>query len=175
MTSTHIRSVVAGHEAGVLAELGASTFRETFGHLYQAQDLAAFLAHKHTVAEYEQLIADPAAAVWIVEDGDGSAVGYATAKPCDLPVPNLPPRSGELQRLYLRREFQGAGIGRRLLAIVLDWLTERFDAIYLSVYQDNHGAQRLYRSHGFEVVHEYHFMVGDHADPEYIMGRVAGS
>lgn len=160
-------------DAATLAHLGAKTFADTFGHLYRADDLRAFVADNHSVARNAALLADPLNAAWLARQ-DGRAVGYAVAGPCDLPVPNRPDSAGELARLYLLREVQGRGLGGRMLAGALDWLTERFAHIYVSVYAENYGAQRLYARHGFVKIHDYHYMVGTHADPEWIMERKAG-
>ncbi|MEL6366215.1 MAG: GNAT family N-acetyltransferase, partial [Pseudomonadota bacterium] len=59
-----------------------------------------------------------------------------------------------------------------LLAVALDWLAEAgFAPVYLSVFSENTGAQRLYARHGFEKAGEYDFMVGDHPDREFIFRR----
>ena len=157
--------------APVLSALGAESFCETFGDLYRPEDLNAFLREHHSPDCYRRLIADPERAVWTATTQEGETAAYASAGPCGLPVENPPARSGELLRLYVLGRFQGAALGRRLLKTALDWLEGRFDAVYLSVYAENHGAQRLYARHGFEKVGEYCFMVGEHADPEYIMKR----
>lgn len=174
-TSAPIRRA-APDDARALAALGAETFVATFGHLYTEADLRAFLAKSHSVTLYECLLADPAYAIWLAEEG-GVAVGYAVAGPCTLPVPGLAegaaPHAGELARLYLRSSHQGRGLGRELLAVALDWLEGRYGAIYLSVYAHNVGAQRLYARHGFTKLCEYEYMVGEHADPEWIMQRVS--
>ena len=156
-------------DAALLAGLGAGTFTETFGHLYDPSDLAAFLEKSHSTAAYRRVLSDPAFAAWIVRSQDGEDVGYAVAGPCDLPVPDMPDNSGELCRLYLLRKAQGAGTGERLLSVALDWLTGRFSNIYLSVYSENYGAQRLYRRRGFEKILDYKYMVGAHSDPEWVM------
>lgn len=154
-----------------LSKLGAETFTATFGALYRPEDLAAFLAESHSVESYNRLLGDPDAAVWIAETDDPEPVGYAVARPCELPVPNLPPKSGELARLYIRPGAQGGGLGRRMLEDALAFLEVYFDAVFLSVYKYNEGAQRLYARYGFEIIHEYEYMVGNHADPEYLMRR----
>lgn len=166
--SIEIRTAIAS-DAERLAALGAATFVETFGHLYKEQDLAAFLKDNHSVAAYEDLLADPAWRVWIAETTEGDAVGYAVAGPCALPVPDRPENSGELARLYVLNSHQGGGLGSRMIAPMLKFLRENFTNIYLSVYSENYGAQRLYGRYGFEKIAEYFFMVGDHADPEWIM------
>ncbi len=158
--------------ADTLSGLGAETFIQSFGHLYAASDLEKFLHEKHGPETYKRLLDDPAFAVWVAADNDGTAVGYLVAGPCDLPVEALPPRSGELIRFYIMPEHQGGGLGRRLLDLALFWLHEQFDQVYLSVYSENLKAQRLYERYGFEKIQKYFFMVGNHADPEFIMKRM---
>ena len=55
--------------------------------------------------------------------------------------------------------------------IAISWLDARFDHLYVGVYSENFRAQELYRRYGFEKVGEYRFMVGNHADLEWIMRR----
>ncbi len=154
-----------------LARLGSDTFTEAFGHLYAREDLEAFLADQHSHDAYRVVLSNPELRVWIARSDDGRAVGFASAGPCHLPVPDMPPQAGELIRLYVLKSHQGAGLGIRMLESVLDYLEAAFDHIYLSVYSENHGAQRLYERYGFEKIHDYHFMVGNHADEEYVMQR----
>lgn len=151
-----------------LAELGRRTFIDAFGHLYKAEDLSAFLEVKHSPAYYEKQIRDPQTRIWGLET-EGALVGYCIAGPCDLPVPDMPARSGLLDRLYIERDFRGGGNGSRLLAVAMAWLQENFDHVYVSVFSENYGAQKLYAGIGFEKAHEYYFMVGNHPDHEYIM------
>lgn len=156
-------------DAQTLAALGAETFIATFGRLYPEKDLNAFLAKNHAASVYAQLLRDPEYGLWIAETPEGEAIGYAVAGPCSLPVPNLPAKSGELARLYLKKGVQGGGLGARLLEVALEFLRDRFEHVYLSVYAENFVAQRLYRRFGFVKIHDYFYWVGDHADPEWIM------
>lgn len=156
-------------EAEALASLGAATFTATFGHLYTRANLDAFLKKNHAAAVYRETFSDPGSAIWIAEEADGRPLGYAVAGPCTLPVPEMPPGAGELARLYLVKEAQGTGLGARMLEAALSFLRANFDRVYLSVYRDNLPAQRLYRRAGFVKIHDYFYMVGDHADPEWIM------
>jgi len=154
-----------------LARLGSDTFTEAFGHLYAPEDLETFLAEQHSQDAYRAVLRNPEMRVWVARTNDGHAVGFASAGPCHLPVPDMPPRSGELVRLYVLKSHQGSGLGVSLLEQVLDFLEARYDHIYLSVYSENIGAQRLYLRYGFEKIHDYHFMVGSHADEEFVMQR----
>ncbi len=157
--------------ADVLSALGAETFIQSFGHLYAAADLEKFLKDKHGADTYQRLLMNPECAIWVAYSGADEAIGYLVAGPCDLPVDDLPSGSGELMRFYILRKFQGGGLGGRMLDLALSWLHEQFDHVYLSVYSKNLKAQRLYARYGFEKIQKYFFMVGEHADPEFIMKR----
>lgn len=154
-----------------LSTLGRDTFFETFGHLYKREDLDMFLSENHSEENYSHLISSPEIGVWVARAKDEMLAGYMVVGPCGLPVPNMPENSGELKRLYVQGAHQGQGVGEALLQYGLDWMEQNFTNQYLSVYAHNHGAQRFYGRYGFEKIYEYHFMVGNHADPEFIMER----
>jgi diamine N-acetyltransferase len=160
-------------DAAVIAAIGARTFRETFAHLYDPQDLTDYLAEAHGLAQAQADLADPAKALWLVEAA-GEAVGYALAGPCDLPHPEVTASCRELKRFYLVAERQGGGIGGRLFAEVMGWmLAEGPRDLWIGVWSENFGAQRFYARHGFEKVGEYGFKVGRTVDHEFILRRAA--
>lgn len=162
-------------DAETLSALGAQTFVETFAHLYDPADLAAYLAEAYSLERTRADLADPAKASWLVEVG-GRAVGYALAGPCGLPHGEVTPASGELKRIYFLKGHQGGGLGKRLFAEVIDWLQKDGPRdVWIGVWSENYGAQRFYERHGFEKVGEYGFPVGKTVDLEFILRRSADS
>ena len=154
-------------DAKELASLGASTFADTFGHLYQPDDLAIFL-RSHTIEAWQKELSDPAFAVRVAEK-DGVMVGYAKLGPPHLP---FEPRgeAAELRQLYVVEEMKGQGVAHTLIDWVIDQARDRrADHLYLSVFIDNHRARRFYEKFGFEAEGTYHFMVGNHADDDIVM------
>jgi ribosomal protein S18 acetylase RimI-like enzyme len=158
-------------DAEALVAIGRATFAETFAHLYPPEDLAAFLADAHSLERALADLADPAKAVWLVESGV-EVVGYGLAGPCHLPHPEVTPACGELERIYMARTHQGGGAGGRLLAESLAWLEKDGPRrLWIGVWSQNFGAQRLYARHGFEKVGTYEFVVGQTRDHEFILRR----
>ena len=160
----------AGPEDAVtLAELGARTFAETFGHLYTPENLAAFLA-SHSEARWRGELSDAAFAVRIGEV-DGQAVAYAKIGPPTLPFePEGQPI--ELRQFYVLEDWQGTGAARELMDWAISEARRRCgDELYLSVFIDNHRARRFYERYGFEAVGRYDFMVGTHADEDVVMRK----
>jgi len=157
-------------DAAALAALGAITFTETFGHLYAPADLSAFLAEKRTTEAYAPLLQDPDIHVTVASDAGGALVGYVLAGACKLPVPEPEPAAGEVRELYLLASHQGHGLGTRLLETALAWLASIGRApLYVGVWSENYGAQRLYGRYGFRKVGEYDFPVGKQMDREFIL------
>lgn len=159
-------------DAAALAEVGVSTFIESFGHLYVPADLQAFLEESHSVDAYANALGNPEYALWIAER-DGIAIGYAQAGPCGLPHADARASDGELKRLYLLTAEQNAGIGQALFDQALAWLQrEGPRTLWISVWSENFGAQRFYGRHGFEFAGEYAFIVGEQRDREFMYRRV---
>jgi len=154
-------------DAFALAMLGADSFSHTFGHLYDPADLALFLAN-HTPAAWAAELTNPAFAVRVAEAED-VFIGYAKLGPAHLP---FTPESNaiELRQLYVLGPWQGAKVGAALIEWVIATARARgADALFLSVFTDNHGARRFYARRGFEPVGAYKFMVGTHADEDIVM------
>ncbi|MCI8624621.1 MAG: GNAT family N-acetyltransferase [Provencibacterium sp.] len=65
--------------------------------------------------------------------------------------PNPSPGQLWLDRLLIDKRFQGKGYGRRAVLALLDRLHREYtsDRVYLSVYEENTHAVRLYRQIGF--------------------------
>lgn len=161
------RAVLA--DAALLSDLGNTTFREAFSHLYRPEDLEVFLAKAHSQQLYERLLKDPDVGIWLAGPQHGKPVAYIVAGLCQLPVPNLEARAGEIRRLYVRSSVQAGGIGTKLLRVSLEWLAkDKFAPLYVGVWSANYGAQRLYQRYGFEKIGEYEFMVGKQRDHEFI-------
>ena len=172
--STAIRRATHA-DAELLAELGAATFVETFGHLYPQEDLAFFLGDAYAADKQAVILAHPDYAVWLLED-DGVAVGHAAAGPCGLPHPEVKAGDGELKRLYVLASHQNGGWGGKLFAEVERWLLRDGPrTLWIGVWSENFGAQRFYARQGFVRVGEYKFPVGKTLDDEFILRRDAST
>ena len=154
-------------DTALMSRIGAETFVETFGTLYAPADLQTFLRETHDEAKWREELANPDLAIRIAEE-DGVAAGFAKVGPPSLPFEIRVP-TAELKQLYVLKPWQGRGVA----AALMDWALAEArrrgaEQMILSVYVDNHRAQRFYARYGFEQVGHYHFMVGDHADDDLI-------
>src|SRR5215470_9232388 len=97
-------------DAGLLAELGARTFSETFAADNTAGDMSAYLAASFSLAHQTMELTDPASTFFIAEI-DGLAVGYAKLHAGEPAQGVEAARPIELVRLYVSREWLGRSIG----------------------------------------------------------------
>jgi len=156
-------------DAAALHEIFDTVFCETFGHLYRREDLESFRS-SFGIADWQRQLADPAFAVRVAE-ADGVLAGYIKIGPVKLPVDR---RSSSLliDQLYVRNAYRGTGIARELMDWAIGESRRRgAQALYLTVFIDNHRARRFYDRHGFEAVGRYAFMVGSQADEDIIMRK----
>ncbi|MBA3669000.1 MAG: GNAT family N-acetyltransferase [Sphingomonas sp.] len=151
----------------VIDHLFRTSFGGTFGHLYNAEDLAFFLAG-FTPEAWQSVHDDPRFALRLAEL-DGRPVGYAKIGPMALPADHGPD-AVQLYQLYLLDDAKGRGIAGELMEWVFTEARARgADALFLSVFVENQRARRFYQRHGFVDVGPYHFLVGDQADEDVVM------
>lgn len=168
MTDLRLRSPTEA-DIPALSALGRESFVDKFGHMYRPEDLAAFLDGTHSPAAVAGELANPERRYRLAEI-DGALAGY-----CKLAVPSTlaehddARRPIEIKQLYTAPGMTGQGIG----AALMDWaLAEaracRADAVQLSVWSGNEGAQRFYARYGFAKVADITFEVGEQVDEEYL-------
>lgn len=156
----------------MLAELGAATFTETFGHLYSPEDLQAFLIGSHSLDTWTLALSDSQRAVWVAVLADATPIGFIAVGACKLPVENLDPAAGEIHQLYVLARHHNLRLGSCLMDLGFEWLeAQGRTPLYIGVWSENLGAQRFYGRYGFDKVGEYGFTVGETVDREFILKR----
>ena len=160
-----------GADVPDLAALARDSFVAAFGHLYRPADLALFLDEWRTESAYRDALGVPAKRVQLAEL-DGRLAGYAVIELGDgfeeRPAPH-PARPVMLSQLYCAVDATGHGLG----AALMEWAIAEArawgaDAVQLSVFSGNLGAQRFYLRYGFEHVADIDFWVGNHRDDEFL-------
>jgi ribosomal protein S18 acetylase RimI-like enzyme len=158
-------------DAPALAALARDAFVAAFGSLYSPEDLAAFLSGHRSETAYRAKLADPHVRVELALL-DGAPGAYALIVLGEAiggrPDPQ-PARPVFLSQLYCASHATGRGLGAKLMDRVLaEARAWGADAVQLSVYSENFGAQRFYQRYGFEHVADIHFWVGNKQDEEFL-------
>ena len=158
-------------DAGLLAELGARTFTETFATDNSPEDIAAYVGASFNFGQQTSELADPASTFLIAEVGE-LAAGYArlhAGEPAEGVAGDKPV---ELVRLYVSREWLGRGVGEALMRACVDEARQAgHRTIWLGVWERNGRAQAFYRKWDFRAVGEHVFQLGSDAQRDILMER----
>ncbi|KPF64680.1 GNAT family N-acetyltransferase [Porphyrobacter sp. AAP60] len=156
-------------DAPALAQLGSSSFCATFEHLYRPEDLSAFLEQVYSESAVAEEIAGPEC-IHRLADEAGELIGYCKMRHPSWYVEHSDARNPiALGQLYTAPGRTGEGIGAALMDWALDYArAQGCDAIQLSVFSENFGAQRFYQRYGFGKIADITFEVGQHVDHEFL-------
>lgn len=151
-------------EAARLAELEATTFVETFGHLNDPDEVARHVERAFAVDELARQLRDERVELsWVLDD--------------DLPVAFLKLNRGdaqtepgledglEVEQVYVRSTHQGLGLGRLLLEHATDRArAQGLGFVWLGVWERNTKGIAVYERLGYQVFGEHTFLFG--TDPQ---------
>ncbi len=156
-------------DAMPLADLSRRAFCAAFEHLYDPKDLNAFLAQHKTVEVFADIIADANKQVDLLEEAGVIAAYAIMAFTSPYKEHSDSTRPAMLDQLYTDPARTNERLGPVLMKQVINTAKQRdCDAIQLSVYSENFGAQRFYDRFGFIKIADIEFWVGNHRDDEFL-------
>jgi len=164
---------VSLEDTSALARLGRDSFCAAFEHLYSEADLAAFLEDVYSEKTVGEEIADDYCIhqlAWDSEAADARLLGFVKLRhPSWYKDDSDAANPIALGQLYTQPDATGQGIGAALMAwAIATARSRRHDAIQLSVWSENYGAQRFYQRYGFAKTADIEFRVGEHIDHEFL-------
>jgi len=158
-------------DAALLAELGASTFSETFAPDNSPADMAAYLASAFNPAQQAAELTDPSSSFLIAET-NGVAVGYAMLRSGNVLENVTGENPIELVRLYVSQESLGSGVGAALMqACIREAEQQGHKTLWLGVWEHNARAQAFYRKWNFTEIGTHIFHLGDDPQTDILMQR----
>lgn len=158
-------------DAGLLSELGARTFSETFAADNTPEDLATYIATSFNVARLTAELED-SASTFLIAEVDGSPAGYAKLHGGEPEKGVEGAKPVELVRLYVLHEWLGRGIGEHLMRMCIDESRRAgHETIWLGVWERNARAQAFYRKWNFSAVGEHMFQLGSDLQRDILMQR----
>jgi len=156
-------------DAAALGALGRKAFCAAFEHLYTPDNLSAFLDRTYGEEPVVKEIADPAYIHQLAFDGDALTGFCKMNYPASYEGHSDAANPIVLCQLYTDPARTGEGIGAALMDWALSLAREKHcDAVQLSVWSENFGAQRFYQRYGFAKIADIFFWVGDHRDDEFL-------
>jgi ribosomal protein S18 acetylase RimI-like enzyme len=142
-----------------LSELAKRTWADAFGGPLSPEDLAAELDESRSEAYFSNALKETTI---LLAEENGALRGYVQFGDVEIPEVEVRPGDQGLRRLYVDTAMQGRGVGRRLMDAALDHpRLASADRIFLTVWEQNQRAMRLYKSFGFNTVGTTRVMIAD--------------
>lgn len=161
MTAITIRRITLA-DVAVLAAMGRKTFYDTFTGTCTEADMQQFLHDYFNETQVTKELSD-ADDFFFFAEVNGVPAGYMRFKEDYSGFPLMKQwKTMELKRIYVLETYHGQGIAQKLMEFLIDWCTkEKYQAIYLGVWEHNIRAQKFYAKYGFENSgHTHSFPIG---------------
>jgi ribosomal protein S18 acetylase RimI-like enzyme len=165
-------NVVSCSELKPLQQIARETFYETFADLNTPENMADYL---ETQLSQERLLAelqDPDSTTYFIRQ-DGDPIGYLKLNTGSAQTEFVDPGGLEIQRIYVRKTYLGAGVGLLLLDHALQVARSKgLPYVWLAVWEKNPRAIRFYEKNGFVPFGSHIFRLGADEQVDIMMKRI---
>ncbi|ETS88254.1 hypothetical protein PFICI_02082 [Pestalotiopsis fici W106-1] len=164
----------AEQESAVMAKLGGDVFTATFGHSVSSEDLDDFLRTTYSTEAVLAEFSDPSKSYLVARNGEGSVVGIAQLQhgKTHSSVDGAENEIAVMQKVYVDSSMHGQGVGSKLIQAIEDLAREKgVKKLWLTVWEENVKAQRLYQRLGYERTGEIDFATGTCIQTDYVLTK----
>lgn len=146
----HIRKATK-EDCEIIAGLAKKTFSETYAEIGTNAAMQGYVEEKISSVNIRKELDNPLSCFYIGFI-NGEPVAFTRLR-YDRPVKGLPGKKGiEIEQIYVLKEYQGVKVGREMMEKCRQVaIREKFDILWLQVWQHNHKAIQFYQKSGFVV------------------------
>lgn len=143
-------------DAEGIAKVHVDSWRTTYKNIIPDSFLAK-LSYEQRTELWKRNISQQGNYVFVAESPTGEIVGFAD---CGKRKENLTPNSGDLTSIYLLEEYQGQGIGKKLMKqLFLQFQELGYDKVFVEVLEDNK-TRYFYEAFGAEFLKSETIKIG---------------
>lgn len=162
-------STAGEKDFNTLADLGRKAFYEAFGSYNDPADMQTYLDLAFNPETIRQQLLDKNV-TYLIAQYENDPVGYAKLKR-NVTFHALEGKNAiQLERIYRLQAFIGKKIGKALMEeIIRIAKNEKFETIWLSVWQENKIAIDFYNKWGYKVIGYKQFIIGKEVNEDFVM------
>jgi ribosomal protein S18 acetylase RimI-like enzyme len=154
-----------------LRNIAWQTYDDTFRHLNDPANMDAYLASAFTREKLQAELGNPHSTFFFLLS-EGAVAGYLKVNDAAAQTDLHDPQSLELERIYVKRDFQGLGLGKALLGKAMEVARERKRTfVWLGVWEKNGNAIAFYKKMGFSRIGTHDFYMGSERQTDLIMKK----
>lgn len=148
-----------------LQKVSVETFYDTFADKNTEKNMQDYLSNSYNFETLTEELKNKNSFFYFVLNDEDNIMGYLKLNINDAQSEDDFENALEIERIYIRKEFQKQGLGKVLYNIALTKATElEKQRIWLGVWEFNQNAKAFYQHLGFEFVGSHIFNMG--ADPQ---------
>ena len=152
-----------------VVQLSANTFIESWKESEEEKDINTYVKENFNAERVLSELNDESI-IYLFAEINGHPVGYIKLQQNCQPEGHELVRPIAIHRLYVEKEKQGLKIGSLLISKAKSIAAEeKYNFLWLGVWNRNYGALRLYERMGFTVFGEYKFIMGASVSDDYLM------
>lgn len=156
----------------LLQEIGRETFNETFKNLNSPENMKVYLEGAFNLTQLGTQLSNPSSEFFFIYCNEEIA-GYLKVNVDEAQTEKEGDESLEIERIYIRKEFQGQGLGHHLINKGIELAKEQDkQKIWLGVWEKNEGAISFYRKMGFTQSGTHSFHMGDEKQTDLVMTKI---
>jgi len=155
----------------VLQEISYETFNETFKDQNSPENMKTYLERAFNSKQLEKELKNSSSQFFFVYF-HGEVAGYLKVNMNDAQSEDMGEDSLEIERIYLKKQFQKHGLGKYLFNQAVEVATEHnAKKVWLGVWEKNENAIAFYEKMGFIQTGTHSFYMGDEEQNDFIMTK----
>ncbi|MGN2617609.1 GNAT family N-acetyltransferase [Bacillus stercoris] len=159
----------------ILQQLSIETFNDTFKDQNSPENMKAYLERAFNKKQLEKELSNMSSEFFFVYF-DHEVAGYVKVNIDDAQSEEMGAESLEIERIYIKNNFQKHGLGKHLLNKAIEIALERNKKnIWLGVWEKNENAIAFYKKMGFVQTGAHSFYMGDEEQTDLIMTKTLTS
>lgn len=155
----------------LLQDISIETFNETFKDQNSAENMKDYLAKAFNPKQLEKELSNMSSEFFFIYFNEELA-GYIKVNMNDAQSESMGDESLEIERIYIRHQLQGKGLGKYLLNKAVEVAVQHNKKnIWLGVWEKNQNAIAFYKKRGFIQSGAHSFYMGDEEQIDFIMTK----
>lgn len=154
-----------------LQEVGRETFNETFKHQNSPENMEVYLKRAFSLEQLEKELGNRSSQFFLIYFNHEVA-GYLKLNMDDAQSEEMGHDSLEIERIYIKSEFQKQGLGKYLFNQAVEIADKhKKSKLWLGVWEKNANAIAFYERLGFIQTGTHSFSMGDEEQNDFIMTK----
>ena len=152
-----------------LQEISRQTFFDTFAIANKEEDMNQYLEVNFSLDQLVEELNNPSTSFFFAKSNN-EILAYIKLNEAEAQTEKREFSSMEIERIYVRKEFQNRGVGQFLLDKSIQITKDKkLNVIWLGVWEQNVSAIRFYERNHFHFFGKHSFMLGSDEQTDLLM------